>query len=289
VFLLLFANLLSQTQRQYLFSHLGSKSGLSSDEVMAVQQDQKGYLWIATLNGIQRYDGHRFVTFLHNDEMPESIPNDEIRALKLDRQNRLWMLCKENQVGWYSPTEYKFTHAKIRWINDKPGIHEGTMFSDSDNHIFLNVPSNGLYMYHEAQAAFTPQLPFFIPHNWQVNSFFHPSTGTLGEGCGESRAPLFSLSKSIPAVSSAQPFHAPRLTRGAQGENGRLIGRVGRTDQPCRAYLNDARMEKVKRRSAMNQLRGRVSRSSLITYDVRVIELVRLTPWNPILIAGVTA
>ena len=54
-------------------------------------------------------------------------------------------------------------------------------------------------------------------------------------------------------------------------------------------YLNDARIEKVKRRSAMNQLRGRVSRSSLITYDVRVIELVRLTPWNPILIAGVTA
>ncbi|MEJ7586131.1 MAG: hypothetical protein WKI04_01090 [Ferruginibacter sp.] len=51
---------LGQLMPQYLFTHIASRDGLASDETMGVQQDEKGFIWIATLDGLQRYDGNGY-------------------------------------------------------------------------------------------------------------------------------------------------------------------------------------------------------------------------------------
>ena len=71
---------MGQPLQQFIFTHLGPRDGLSSDEVMAVQQDKKGFLWIATMNGLQRYDGQRFITFYHRAGDPNSILNNSVAA-----------------------------------------------------------------------------------------------------------------------------------------------------------------------------------------------------------------
>ena len=45
------------------FDHLNVKSGLSNNYILDIFQDSEGYLWIATRNGLNRYDGYNFNVF----------------------------------------------------------------------------------------------------------------------------------------------------------------------------------------------------------------------------------
>src|SRR5688572_7943220 len=61
---LVHSNTYGQTQ-EYLFSYIGMKDGLLEETVTTVQQDSTGYIWIASQNALQRYDGKRFLNFTH--------------------------------------------------------------------------------------------------------------------------------------------------------------------------------------------------------------------------------
>ena len=45
--------------------HYGLSTGLASNEVTNAYQDEAGYMWIGTNNGLQRFDGTRYKTFVH--------------------------------------------------------------------------------------------------------------------------------------------------------------------------------------------------------------------------------
>src|SRR3954468_18726491 len=98
----------AQRMQQYLFTHLGTRDGLASDETRGVQQDEKGYIWIATLDGLQRYDGKRLVTFRNNLADSASIPNDMVKQVLLDNKNHLWLCFSENKVGWFNVSDFTF-------------------------------------------------------------------------------------------------------------------------------------------------------------------------------------
>ena len=52
--------------QQYPFASFTIEDGLSNNVVYATHQDSKGFLWIATHDGLNRYDGYEFKKFLHN-------------------------------------------------------------------------------------------------------------------------------------------------------------------------------------------------------------------------------
>ena len=64
--------------------------GLSHRNVFKVQQDSLGFIWAATINGLNRFDGYQFVQYSsrHSDNY---IPSDVITDLFVDEKNRLWM------------------------------------------------------------------------------------------------------------------------------------------------------------------------------------------------------
>ena len=98
----------AQPKQEYLFNHLGSRNGLVSNEVMSVQQDAKGFIWIATLNGLQRYDGRRFLTFFHMPGDSTSLPSSAVHYIYIDKKDRLWMKCDENRMGYFSTSDFTF-------------------------------------------------------------------------------------------------------------------------------------------------------------------------------------
>jgi ligand-binding sensor domain-containing protein len=56
---------------QFLFAQynpviIGVEQGLSQSAVRSIAQDSEGFLWIATWDGLNRYDGHTFVNYNHN-------------------------------------------------------------------------------------------------------------------------------------------------------------------------------------------------------------------------------
>src|ERR1043165_8995662 len=82
----------AQKPRQYTFTHYTGSSGLVSNQVNGVIQDEEGYIWIATTDGLQRFDGIRYKTFRHKEGDETSIPSNTIVQVMLDKKNNLWLL-----------------------------------------------------------------------------------------------------------------------------------------------------------------------------------------------------
>ncbi len=73
------------------FEHLSVDDGLSHSAVTAIVQDRRGFLWLGTNNGLNRYDGYRFRIFQHDREDPTSLSHSDVTALMEDRQGELWI------------------------------------------------------------------------------------------------------------------------------------------------------------------------------------------------------
>ena len=62
-----------------------------SNRTGAILQDKKGFIWIGTQTGLQRYDGTRFVTYLADVHNADALQSDWISTLFEDSRQRLWV------------------------------------------------------------------------------------------------------------------------------------------------------------------------------------------------------
>jgi ligand-binding sensor domain-containing protein len=76
----------------FIFRHLDKSNGTASINVGTAAQDSSGFLWLATTNGLQRYDGYHFVTYRHVADDPYSLPSDLIEEVLCDKQNNIWII-----------------------------------------------------------------------------------------------------------------------------------------------------------------------------------------------------
>ncbi len=72
------------------FRQVGVADGLPSSRTSSLALDRDGYLWIATGDGLARYDGVGYQVFRHIAGDPNSLPGNYIETLFVDTDNRLW-------------------------------------------------------------------------------------------------------------------------------------------------------------------------------------------------------
>ena len=70
------------------FRQLTINDGLSDNSIYAVYKDSRGFLWIGTHVGLNRYDGFRFKHFF---EGPDGIPDNSINSIFEDSAGHLWI------------------------------------------------------------------------------------------------------------------------------------------------------------------------------------------------------
>jgi len=165
-----------QAQQQYLFSHLGKREGLASDKVTATQQDAKGYIWITTAEGLERFDGQRFVLYRHRLNDSTSIPADKIMHALLDKDNRLWLLFEYNRIGYMSLDDQHFHQVPVHMDEGKLRRGEGHLFTDTTGHIFLLLHRQAVLTYDEKARDFSKGTnPFPLPPGWNPTWLFQDS------------------------------------------------------------------------------------------------------------------
>ena len=89
---------------------IGVAQGLSQGMIHGLDVDLKGYLWIATKDGLNRYDGHHFHVFRHDPQDKESIASNYIRSLHIDDRGLIWVGTIASGLELYNPTTSSFIH-----------------------------------------------------------------------------------------------------------------------------------------------------------------------------------
>lgn len=86
--LLFFSRLAAQSLAESGFAHYTTASGLSDNNITAIAQDATGYIWIATLSGLNRFDGREFVQF-HSNGDSLSLASETINGMTWLNKNEL--------------------------------------------------------------------------------------------------------------------------------------------------------------------------------------------------------
>jgi signal transduction histidine kinase/ligand-binding sensor domain-containing protein/CheY-like chemotaxis protein len=73
------------------FDRLSIEDGLSQNTVSGIVQDNQGFLWVATHDGLNRYDGYEFKTYEHDPQDPHSLTANYISSVFLDNKGALWV------------------------------------------------------------------------------------------------------------------------------------------------------------------------------------------------------
>lgn len=86
----LFAPFILSQQREINFERISIEQGLSQSTVHSIIQDKQGFIWIATEDGLNRYDGYNFNIYRNNRDDLTSIVNNQIRVLLQDQKGTIW-------------------------------------------------------------------------------------------------------------------------------------------------------------------------------------------------------
>ena len=87
--------------------------GLSSSLINKIFQDRNGMIWIATEDGLNRYDGVKFVVYKHNPEDKRSLCHNYVRTLAEDNQGHL-LVGTHTGIQVYDPARDNFS-PQAKW------------------------------------------------------------------------------------------------------------------------------------------------------------------------------
>jgi len=102
----------SNAQSRYRFHTLGVEQGLTSEVVWSICKDKFGYVWMATQNGLNRYDGHDIKQYFHNPKDSFSIPGNLVYWVHKDTEGGLWFSLGPKGVVRYNYTLDRFEKFK---------------------------------------------------------------------------------------------------------------------------------------------------------------------------------
>lgn len=161
-------------QSRYAFTRFSSDDGLSSNAVYSIYQDKSGFIWVGSSNGLQRYDGSKFISFSNNpkgDELPATL----ISQIVGNPDGTLWLVMNvAKEVGLFNPSTFHYRKIPVRIHNkDIPPSEPYELFRDKKGRVFLLVMHQLLLVYDEKTESFTDEnVPLKIPAGWRPNRIF---------------------------------------------------------------------------------------------------------------------
>jgi signal transduction histidine kinase/ligand-binding sensor domain-containing protein/DNA-binding response OmpR family regulator len=98
----------SQEDNSFQIQNITVKDGLSQNTVKCMAQDSRGFMWLGTLNGLNRYDGNEFMVLVPKYGNAVSLSDNRIRTIQEDKSGYIWLQTNINNVSCYNTQSEHF-------------------------------------------------------------------------------------------------------------------------------------------------------------------------------------
>jgi len=138
----------AQTPNHNIY-HYSTENGLPTNDYRYVYQDSYGFLWLASYDGLFRWDGYSCKKYSHDEKDPASLDNDIVYAVFEDSHRRLWVGTIEG-LNQYDRASDGFTKIELRRNSGKNPVN--AISEDAHHRLWLGT-SNGLCEYDPEKKA----------------------------------------------------------------------------------------------------------------------------------------
>jgi len=223
IYIILFSVITISLNAQFFrirFEHLSVTDGLSQSSVSSISQDKNGFMWFATLDGLNKFDGYEIHTYYAGNE-PGELPDNVIRAIYTtpDSAEQLWVGTADHGICLYNHLFDSFItisednasntlisnhitcisgNSKILWIGTEYGLskfnqhtNQWTNYSLDNSYITCILPAdngyvwigtkNGLYLSEPSIADPYLVEPDVLPSNY-ISALAEDGNGNLWVG-----------------------------------------------------------------------------------------------------------
>ncbi len=171
IFLHLAFSLTGFAQQQWRFQNFDTRDGLSHHHVNCLLKDSKGFLWIGTEFGLNRFDGVEFEKWFHIPGDTASLLYNKINNLAEDQQHQLW-IATDKGISIYNFQSGSFT--SYHSINTKNSgdieLEHSGVFCDADGDVWIGSSSGSVLLFQSAtKTFFNISLELSLPGRMQNN------------------------------------------------------------------------------------------------------------------------
>jgi ligand-binding sensor domain-containing protein/signal transduction histidine kinase len=169
------------------FGRIGETAGLSQSVVNCILQDARGFIWVGTQDGLNRYDGYTFKIFRPDSNNPGSISDRWINTILQDNQGYIWIGTRLGGLNRYDPTTGLFSHFVNDPTNPSSLINDRVqvVMEDSQGNLWVGT-AEGLDRYSPARNGFEHYnfntLPATERNNDNITAIFEDSQNRLWVG-----------------------------------------------------------------------------------------------------------
>jgi ligand-binding sensor domain-containing protein len=159
--------------------YFSRNDGLTNSYINQVTQDSIGFIWVATRDGLFRYDGYSFTGYFFRQGDSNSLSGNDISSMYYDSKGRLW-LGTNNGICYYNEETNSFNRInEFQQQTDNQTI--SCIAEDRNGNIYVSIYQS-LFIYNEKTKKFKPVV---VTQGKEINTFLFDETNNLWVGCSE--------------------------------------------------------------------------------------------------------
>jgi ligand-binding sensor domain-containing protein/signal transduction histidine kinase/DNA-binding response OmpR family regulator len=125
------------------FDYFSQADGLPNNQIQCIFQDKNGWIWLGTSQGLSRFDGYRFVNFMHNPEDTSSLSGELVRVIFEDSKGNLMIGTENGGLNVFDREKEKFFHPYKNHPEFKSKeVSVNTIIEDHEGNLYLGTDRN---------------------------------------------------------------------------------------------------------------------------------------------------
>ena len=148
IVLLIFFSTSTLFTQKFTFLSYSTKQGLAQSQVYDIKQDKNNYLWVATLQGLSRFNGKTFKNFFEID----GLLSNKINSLFIDEEDNVWVITSEGISIVSNDSIRSFQH------NNLFEGEEVLEVIHYQNKIWISTYENGIFCFKKSEDITNPVL-----------------------------------------------------------------------------------------------------------------------------------